>query len=192
MSKVFLASVVLALAAPVALLADAPSMSYNRAEPAAIVKSPQNYWARALLFDDEILAFPDGRPQRLDRRNYFPMTLRSVGTAWIRDDHVEAFEKLPHGTRFSFGGTVDQISRRYYIILDAAYTVETTPTMQEIWTDVLANPPAGPAPEPVLGDVPLPDAPAPATAASSSASTPPPTASSPSTSSRPTPPISCP
>ena len=125
------------------------SGTYTQFEAATLKKSPHHAWARSIAFLDEITAIPSpsDKPQRLDRRMYYPLELKTAGTAWIREDRYDQFQALPLDTPFTFGGTVDQFSRRYYLILDAAFQVEVLPTQEERWLDVLANPPRPPAPD---------------------------------------------
>ena len=49
--------------------------SYTKIEAASLVSSPQNAWARAIVFTDILDVLPTGRIQRLDRKNYLPMRL---------------------------------------------------------------------------------------------------------------------
>ena len=135
--------------------------TYADFEAASLRKRPQDAWARSIAFRDEITATDAAKPQRLDRRMYIPIELKTAGTAWVREDLSAPFLALPSDTEFTFGGTVDQFNRRYYLILDAAYQVETLPTQEERWTDVLANPPVPPAPDFLAddtGDLPEPPA----------------------------------
>ncbi|MDR0994419.1 MAG: hypothetical protein LBN38_07655 [Verrucomicrobiota bacterium] len=111
--------------------------SYSRVDAESLVKSPQSAWARSILFTDEIVSLPDGRAQRLDRRNYYPMQLKAAGQAWIPSDLAPQFQNLDVGGTYSFGGTVDQISRRYYLIIDSCYAIQTAANMQEHWIDML-------------------------------------------------------
>ena len=123
------------------------SGTYTQFEALTLKKSPHHAWARSIAFRDELSGTPAGKPQRLDRRTYIPLELKTAGTAWIREDRIDQFLALPPDTPFTFGGTVDQFNRRYYLILDAAFQVETLPSQEERWTDVLANPPTPPAPD---------------------------------------------
>ena len=104
--------------------------TYANVEAATLKKRPQDAWARSIAFKDQIVAGEAGKSQRLDRRTYIPLELKSAGTAWVREDLYGPFAALPADTEFTFGGTVDQFNRRYYLILDAAYQVETLPTQE--------------------------------------------------------------
>ena len=117
--------------------------SYAKIEAASLVSSPQNAWARAILFTDVLETVPMGRVQRLDRKNYLAMKLKAAGTAWVPEDMASKFQKLTPGETYSFAGTVDQISRRYYIIVDACYLIQTSDDLKEHWTDMLNPPEAG-------------------------------------------------
>lgn len=114
--------------------------SYTKVEAHSLVTSPQNSWARAILFADELVQGPAGRAQRLDRKNYLPMRLKVAGTVWVPEGLAPKFQALVVGNTYSFAGTVDQISRRYYIIVDACYSLQTAADMSQRWTDML-NPP---------------------------------------------------
>ena len=114
--------------------------SYTKVEAGSLVTSPQNSWARAILFADELVQAPAGRAQRLDRKNYLPMRLKVAGTVWVPEALAPKFQALVVGNTYSFAGTVDQISRRYYIIVDACYVLQTAADMTQRWTDML-NPP---------------------------------------------------
>ena len=127
--------------------------SYAKVEAASLVSSPQNSWARAILFTDVLEQAPSGRVQRLDRKNYLQMKLKTAGAAWVPEDLAPKFQKLAVGNTYSFAGTVDQISRRYYVIVDACYTIQTAENLSELWTDML-NPPAD---APVAGEMGLSD-----------------------------------
>ena len=113
--------------------------SYAKIDAAALVRSPQNAWARAILFSDVLESPPAGRQRRLDRRNYLPMRLKTAGTVWVPEELSSKFQPLAVGGVYSFAGTVDQITRRYYIIVDACYTLQTTADMREQWIDMLSS-----------------------------------------------------
>ena len=115
--------------------------SYSKIDAASLVNSPQSSWARAILFSDVMEQVPAGRPERLDRKNFLPMKLKTAGTVWVPEALAAKFQVLKMGDTYSFAGTVDQISRRYYVIVDACYAVQTAEDMSERWTDML-NPPA--------------------------------------------------
>jgi hypothetical protein len=110
---------------------------YAKIDASSLVRSPQNSWARAILFTDVLETVPSGRTRRLDRRNYLPMRLKTAGTVWVNEDLAPTFANLTVGNTYSFGGTVDQISRRYYVIVDACFAVRTASDMSEHWTDML-------------------------------------------------------
>lgn len=131
-----MASGVLAGALVWAVAAPVPD-SYVKFDAASLSRSPQNAWARAILFTDSIETPPGGRVQRLDRKNYLQMKLQAAGTAWIPEDLAPKFKSLQVGKTYSFAGTVDQISRRYYLIVDMCYTIQTVDDMNERWTDML-------------------------------------------------------
>ena len=115
--------------------------SYARVEAATLVSRPQSAWARAILFSDVVEQLPAGRPQRLDRKNYLPMKLETAKTVWVPEALAERFGQVQLGQTYTFAGTVDQISRRYYVIVDACYAVQTAQDMSERWIDML-NPEA--------------------------------------------------
>ena len=118
-----------------------PSLeSYVKIEAGSLVTSPQSSWARAILFTDQLETPPDGKPQRLDRKMFLPMKLKTAGTVWVPQDLGDKFKSLASGETYSFAGTVDQISRRYYIIVDACFRIQTSEDMKEHWIDML-NPP---------------------------------------------------
>jgi len=124
--------------------------SYVKVEASSLVRSPQNSWARAILFSDVLLERPAGRVKRLDRKNYLPMKLKEAGRVWVREDQALKFQKLETGKTYSFAGTVDQISRRYYVIIDACYIIQTAKNMDDQWTDML-NPEVPAATDPIEG-----------------------------------------
>lgn len=114
--------------------------SYVKIDAASLVSTPQSAWARAILFSDAMETPPAGRVQRLDRKNYLSMKLKSAGTVWVPEDLASKFQTLQAGDTYSFAGTVDQISRRYYVIVDACYRIQTVDDMNEQWTDMLNAP----------------------------------------------------
>lgn len=114
--------------------------SYVKIDAASLVSTPQSAWARAILFSDAMETPPAGRVQRLDRKNYLSMKLKSAGTVWVPEDLASKFQVLQAGNTYSFAGTVDQISRRYYVIVDACYRIQTVDDMNEQWTDMLNAP----------------------------------------------------
>ena len=114
--------------------------SYVKIDAASLVSTPQSAWARAILFSDAMETPPAGRGQRLDRKNYLSMKLKSAGTVWVPEELAPKFQALQVGDTYSFAGTVDQISRRYYIIVDACYRIQTLDDMNEQWTDMLHAP----------------------------------------------------
>lgn len=119
-----------------AVAASAPD-SYVKIEANSLLRTPQNAWARAILFSDTLESLPGKRARRLDRKTYLPMRLKAAGTVWVLEDMAPKFASLKEGVTYSFAGTVDQISRRYYVIVDSCYTVQTTTDMTEHWIDML-------------------------------------------------------
>ena len=119
-----------------AVAASAPD-SYVKIEANSLLRTPQNAWARAILFSDTLESLPGKRARRLDRKTYLPMRLKAAGTVWVLEDMAPKFASLKEGGTYSFAGTVDQISRRYYVIVDSCYTVQTTTDMTEHWIDML-------------------------------------------------------
>ncbi len=111
--------------------------SYVKIDADSLVRSPQNSWARAILFTDVLVSAPDGRTQRLDRKIYVEMKLKTAGKVWVPEELAPKFKRLKAGDIYSFAGTVDQISRRYYVIVDACYTIQTADDLSEQWTDIL-------------------------------------------------------
>ena len=69
--------------------------TYANVEAGALKKRPQDAWARSIAFKDQIVAGEAGKTQRLDRRTYVPLELKSAGTAWIREDLYAPFAALP-------------------------------------------------------------------------------------------------
>ncbi|NCA81225.1 MAG: hypothetical protein EOM72_00565 [Opitutae bacterium] len=114
--------------------------SYVKIDAASLVSTPQSAWARAILFSDAMETLPAGRVQRLDRKDYLAMKLKSAGTVWVPEELAPKFQTLRVGDTYSFAGTVDQISRRYYIIVDACYRIQTLDNVNEQWTDMLHAP----------------------------------------------------
>jgi hypothetical protein len=134
-----------AVAFLLAFAAQAPAAAKNPAAMMSVtaeslVKSPMNAWARAILFSDTVAELPGSRSQKLDRKYYFPMELETAGTVWIPESCADDFRRLTPGGTYSFAGTVDQISRRYYIIIDGCYRLQTADDMQEQWIDMLQTP----------------------------------------------------
>ena len=122
--------------------------SYAEIDAASLVSSPQSAWARAILFSDVVEQLPAGRPQRLDRKNFLQMKLATAKTVWVPEGLAAKFQHLQLGQTYSFAGTVDQISRRYYVIVDACYAVQTAEDMSERWIDMLNPTEAGTAAAP--------------------------------------------
>ena len=143
--KLGLATLAGMMAGVLALAAGLSPDSYVKVEASSLVTSPQASWARAILFTDELVSTPSGRPQRLDRKNYLPMQLKTAGNVWVAESLATKFQTLQVGETYSFAGTVDQISRRYYVIVDACYRIQTAKDMAERWTDMLAEGAAVPA-----------------------------------------------
>ena len=133
-------------------IAASPQESYSKVDAASLVKSPQNSWARAIIFTDVLTAGPSGKTQRMDRKDYMSMKLQTAGTVWVPMALVPKFQELAVGSTYSFAGTVDQIARRYYVIVDACYQIQTTADMKEQWTDML-----NPSPDQITLDAELSD-----------------------------------
>lgn len=113
------------------------TVDYNEVTAESLVTSPQASWARAILFTDELVELPAAKWKRLERKNYAEMRLRTVGTVWIPEGKLQAFEGLQPGRLYSFGGTVDQFSRRYYVIVDAVFELQTGDDLSAHWTGML-------------------------------------------------------
>ncbi len=138
MRKIAWMSVVVAAVAATAGVAwGRGRVDYSEVTAESLVTSPQASWARAILFTDEVVAPPSSNWKRLDRKNYAGMQLRTVGTVWIPEGKVSAFEGVQPGRLYSFGGTVDQFSRRYYVILDAVFELQTEDDLSAHWTGMM-------------------------------------------------------
>lgn len=135
--------------------ASTPLEGYLLLDAATMRQSPQQAWARAVFFSDQLVASPDGAARRLGRQLYAPMRLAETGTVWVPESRAELFRALPVGETLFFGGTVDQIRRRYYILVDECYLLQTAADLTEHWVDMLAQPPPAEA-EPAPAVEPLP------------------------------------
>lgn len=96
-----------------------------------LLASPQNFWARPIIFPDTLVENVSTRVQRLDRKPYVPMDLENAGTVWIPQSKAAPFADLQEGRTYSFLGTVDQISRKYYIIVDSFQVIQTVDDVNE-------------------------------------------------------------
>ncbi len=65
------------------------------------------------------------------------MELAQAGTVWVPEELAEPFRALGEGGTYSFAGTVDQIRRRYYIIVNACYALQTRDDLDEHWVNML-------------------------------------------------------
>ena len=99
------------------------TLKYSDVSAESLRTKPQSYWAGKIRFADELVMLTSEK-LRLDHKNYSAMQLRSVGTVWIPDEKVQTFAGLKPGRLYSFGGTVDQFSRRYYVVVDAVFELQ--------------------------------------------------------------------
>jgi hypothetical protein len=65
------------------IAASAPD-SYQKIDAESLQRSPQNAWARDILFSDILESRPGGRARRLDRKTYLPMRLKAAGRCGSR------------------------------------------------------------------------------------------------------------
>ena len=129
-----------AVAAGVATAWGAASRTdYAEIDAATLAVRPQEAWARAVLFTDEVVAPLSGKAKRLSKKDYYELRLASAGTVWVPENARREFEGLSSGQLLSFGGTVDQISRRYYVIADRVFPLQTQEAMQEHWSGLAAE-----------------------------------------------------
>ncbi|MBP1589148.1 MAG: hypothetical protein ILO10_03015 [Kiritimatiellae bacterium] len=112
---------------------------YVQFDAEQLKSSPQSGWARPILFTDSVAAAVGEASKKLDRKFYAELTLATVGAAWVPEADLARFQGLAVGKTYSFGGTVDQIRGRYYVILDAVFELQTQEALEQQWTGLAGN-----------------------------------------------------
>jgi len=111
--------------------------TYVKVETDSLAANPGNFWARAILFSDTLADPPSGFAKRLGNGKCRPMKLKTLGTAWVPNELVRNFQQLKVGETYLFAGTVNQTSRRFFVIVDACCSLQTSKDGGELWIDVL-------------------------------------------------------
>lgn len=97
--------------------------------PEDLLRVPQRYWARGVLFRDVLTSVPAERGVRIDTKMYFPFTTRVAGTCYASDEAAAAIRSLDLQRSYAFEAMVIQFRGRYYIIVSGATPVVDTAAM---------------------------------------------------------------
>ena len=95
-------------------------------EGADLVKSPQKFWARSIVFTDTLTSHPAGGALRLDRSRVVAFDTLTAGRCYADDGLVPKLRDLPLDQRYHFNGTVLNHRGRYYVVV-----TEAVPALRE-------------------------------------------------------------
>ncbi len=119
------------------------AVDYVQIDAQQLVRSPQSAWARPILFTDELAAPLGGADKKLDRKKYAELLLKAVGSVWVPEEDLKSFAGLEVGKTYSFGGTVDSVRGKYYVIVDMSFPIQTKTALEKQWSGMMEEGTAG-------------------------------------------------
>ena len=105
-----------------------------------LVKSPQRFWARSIVFTDHLAAHPAGGDLRLDRSRVVSFSTREVGRCYAEQALVPVLRGLPLGQRCHFTGTVLQHKGRYLVVVNGVTAALQEGDIKPLWPAVSDDP----------------------------------------------------
>lgn len=108
---------------------------YKSVETADLLKAPQKYWARAIVFKDTLTEPPKDAKVDIEGKRYAAFSTREIGTCYASSDLLPAMSDLEVNREYLFSGTVFQNRGRYVPVIQSY-----TPAMdtQKLSTDIQA------------------------------------------------------
>jgi hypothetical protein len=129
---------------------------YKTVSAMELRSNPQNYWARGVLFNDVMTAWPGGNPLKFEGRTFTPVNLKVAGTCYVEPALLPVIKELPLNQTYLFKGTVLQAklpgswffsSKKYLIIINGVEATIDTDKMssnfQTMYNRLDQTPPKG-------------------------------------------------
>ena len=113
----------LTLAATTPVKAD----DYITVDPGELKSTPQDFWARGIVFSDTVEILNSGEAVKLGDKRYAPIQTRLVGTCYLDPDMEGGSTSLQVGQEYAFSGSVYQkdggffsSKRQFYVVIKRA------------------------------------------------------------------------
>jgi hypothetical protein len=112
-----LLALLLAFAQGVAPASRAQDEDYTAVETKDLVKNPQWFWAKGIVFKDTLVAPPRRGTTRFGDRPYQEVELKVLGPCYVDTALAPAMADAALGKEYTFTGTVYQRGRRYVVAI---------------------------------------------------------------------------
>jgi hypothetical protein len=109
---------VLLFAAAIPLLCHAQEQ-YKSVETSDLLKTPQKYWARPIVFKDTLTEPPEDARVDIEGKRYAAFSTRDIGVCYASADLLPAMSALEANREYLFSGTVFQHRGRYVPVIQS-------------------------------------------------------------------------
>ena len=92
---------------------------YKSVETTDLLKAPQKYWARAIVFKDTLIEPPRDARVDIEGKRYAAFTTREIGVCYASADLLPAMSDLEVNREYLFSGTVFQNRGRYVPVVQS-------------------------------------------------------------------------
>ena len=92
---------------------------YKSVEAADLLKMPQKYWARPIVFKDTLIEPPEDARVDIEGKRYAAFSTRNVGVCYASSDLLPAMSDLEVNREYLFSGTVFQNRGRYVPVIQS-------------------------------------------------------------------------
>ena len=92
---------------------------YKSVETADLLKTPQKYWARPIVFKDTLVELPKNARVEIENKRYAEFSTRNVGACYASVDLLPAMSNLAVNSEYLFSGTVFQHRGRYVPVIQS-------------------------------------------------------------------------
>jgi hypothetical protein len=92
---------------------------YKSVETSELLKAPQKYWARPIVFKDTLIEPPEDARVDIEGKRYAAFSTRDVGACYASADLLPAMSALEVNREYLFSGTVFQNRGRYVPVIHA-------------------------------------------------------------------------
>ena len=92
---------------------------YKSIDAADLIKSPQKYWARPIVFKDTLIDPPKSAGLEIENKRYAIFSTREVGTCYASADLLPEMSRLETNREYLFSGTVFQNRGRYVPVVQS-------------------------------------------------------------------------
>ena len=92
---------------------------YKSVETSDLLKTPQKYWARPIVFKDTLTEPPQDARVDIEGKRYAAFSTRDVGACYASADLLPAMSELEANREYLFSGTVFQHRGRYVPVIQS-------------------------------------------------------------------------